>query len=61
MTRKNKEKFKEVIAAVCPFHPNTIMKKHEGKGKDGKITKGVHCPKCFCTTPKIKKGFIPIN
>lgn len=54
MARKNKkEKIRRAIVAVCPFHPDTIMKKHIITNKDSKVTKGVHCPKCFCATSKL--------
>jgi len=39
---------KNKYVLVCGLHPDTIMREHTIKEKNGISNKGIHCPKCFC-------------
>ena len=56
------KKTKTIVIAVCPFHSVIPMMKHEVADiKAGKLLKGYHCPKCFCSNPKFIEVEVPAD
>ena len=53
----------EKMVCVCFLHPKIEMNTWEVKEKDGKIFKGVICPKCHCINGTFitKKEFEKLN